>query len=214
MSMIKSLSLLTFLAAFLQISVATFHWDKDTAEDCEERATAGRCFKDSTTFYQCPVTCSKDLRIPDEAYMKQGETDDGEAFWELEVTMTNGKKMSFERYEGYVVLIVVMPLMPGMSQYYYDMLEHIHKVYPFTIEILVFPVRREDHPDVHLHLPETSKITVLPELIREGDKIEANPVLEYVEGVMPTREKFIFTVRTVAILFRQQFCPVGYLLFS
>jgi len=37
--------------------------------------------------------------------------------------------MSFDRFEGYVTLLVVIPLFPGLAQYYYDMMEHIHTVF-------------------------------------------------------------------------------------
>ena len=199
---------LFLLVAFPPPAEATFTWDKDTVANCEERAEGGRCFQDATTFYQCPATCSKEIR--DRGLVKKhGETEEPESFWELEVKVSDGKKMSFERYEGYVTLVVVLPLMPGMAQYYYDMLEHIHKVYPFTIEIIVIPVRREDHPDLQLTVPEKSKILVLPELTRDGDKIESSPVLEYLEGVIAAENNFIYTVSPFmlsSLLFSIIFC--------
>lgn len=201
--MIKVACLSVLVATFLPPCGATFTWDKDTLENCEERKNAGRCFKDTTTFYQCPLTCSEDIQ--DAGFITQGEADDAELFWELELSMPGSKKLTFDRFEGYVTLAVVIPLMPGMAQYYYDMLEHIHKVYPFTIEILVFPIRREDYPDVQLTVPEKTKIIMLPELIREGDKIKTNPVLDYLEGVITTgpqetQESFIYTVRIASPL--------------
>ena len=45
----------------------------------------------------------------------------------------------------------------GVSQWYYEMLEHLHEVYPYTMEILVVPTENKqlkiqpvDHPKVTL----------------------------------------------------------------
>ena len=190
--------LVWLVATFLPSGGATFTWDRDSAEDCEERLEAGRCFNDPTTFYQCPVTCTKEIN--DAGPFKSGETETADLFWDLEVSLSGAKKMSFERFEGYVTLIAVVPLTEGMSQYFYDMLEHIHKVYPFTIEIVVFPVRRPEYPDVRLEVPAGTKITVLPELKKTDDSIETNDVLEYLEGVISPHNKYIYPVSEFSVV--------------
>jgi len=70
----------------------------------------------------------------------------------------------------------------------------------FTLEIVVFPVRREDHPDVQLKIPANSKISVVPELIREGEKIESNEVLGYLERVLHPNRGFAFTDRVTTYI--------------
>ncbi|CAB9526400.1 expressed unknown protein [Seminavis robusta] len=177
----------------------TFQWDKDSLDDCHQREEAGQCTTDSVTFYQCPMTCTKNIKA--EGMRKQGEAEDPEDFFELKTPLANGKMLKFEKFEGYVTTFVVIPLFPGMAQYYFDMMEHLHKVYPFTLEIVVLPIRIDTHPDVKLTIPAKTKITVLPEIKREAGSeslAESNNVLEYLEQVIFPGADFIFTDRVTA----------------
>ena len=180
---------------------ATFQWDHDSLDDCRERYEAGQCTQDDTTFYQCPLACT--VHTQDAGSRTQGETEDPDGMFELSTPLPGGKTLAWDRFEGYVTVAVVIPLLPGMAQYYFDMMEHLHSVYPYTLEIVVFPVRREDHPKVQLKIPDTSKIVVVAELEREGDKIESksNPVLEYLEEVIyPGNAGFVFTDRVTTYM--------------
>jgi hypothetical protein len=187
------LLLLLLVVVLSPLVGGTFQWDKDSLLDCHQREEAGQCTQDGVTFYQCPISCTSKLRFA--GMRTHGEANDPEDFFELSTPLVNGKKLTFDRFEGYVTMIIVIPLVPGMAQYYYDMLEHLHKIYPFTIEMIIFPVRLPGNPQVQLHVLEGSKITVLPELQKEGDKIESNPVLKYLENTIHPSNDSIFTDR-------------------
>ena len=199
----RSRNLLSLLVVLLVILLpphvgGTFQWDKDSRSDCEQREEAGQCIQDTVTFYQCPTSCTSKLKFA--GMRTQGEASDPEDFFELSNPLPNNKKLTFDRFEGYVTMITVIPLLPGMGQYYYDMLEHLHKIYPFTLEMIIFPLRIPDHPNVQLNIMETSKITVVPELTKDGDRIGSNAVLEYLEKVIHPGNNFIFTDRVTTYI--------------
>lgn len=194
---------------------ATFQWDQDTLDDCEARALSGQCTLDDTTFYQCPKTCKKDIESPGDR--TQGEIEDGKEddLFELFTPMPGNKMMEWDRFEGYVTLVAVIPLLPGMAQYYYDMMEHLHTIWPYTLEIVVFPVRLKedpenptDHPPVQLKRPAKSKIVVTKELeVADMNTIESNPILEYIEEAINPGSGFLLPdrVMTYIISFNAKF---------
>ena len=99
-----------------------------------------------------------------------------------------------------MTILVVLPLMPGMASYYYEMMEHIHTTFPFTVEILIFPIRRDDNPNVQLQLKPNSKIIMLPELAKKGENIESNAALEYLEHVIYPDSNSFFTDRVTCYI--------------
>ena len=53
---------------------------------------------------------------------------------------SNNNEMSLEDFEGYVTLFAVVPTnYLGMAMFYYDMLEHIATIYPFTVRFILLP---------------------------------------------------------------------------
>lgn len=108
-----------------------------------------------------------------------------EAFYELQATDVNGKNINFENYEGYVTVIAALPPKQqgeygmtkwaslkhewllsrvnihslGVSQWYYEMLEHLHEVYPYTMEILVVP---SDNKRLKIQTVRDPKVSILP----------------------------------------------------
>lgn len=193
------LGLLTLIST-LQPVHSKFTWDKDTpGVDCEARKEAGQCITDDTTWFMCAETCANTLKSAGNKL--QGEPDDPEEFWEVKTPLSNGKQLSMDRFEGYVTLVLIIPLMPGMAQYYYDMLEHILTVHPYSLEIIVSPIRKESYPDYQLKLPDKkSKIIMLPEIEREGGLINPNPLLKYLEDSITKGKAFAFTDRVTAYI--------------
>ena len=213
--------MLTFAIVLVQLLLAstkttmvsaTFQWDQDTLDDCEARALSGQCTLDDTTFYQCPKTCKKGIESPGDR--TQGEVEDGheDELFELSTPLPGNKMLEWDRFEGYVTLVAVIPLLPGMAQYYYDMMEHLHTIWPYTLEIVVFPVRLkedpENHPPVQLKIPDKSKIVVTKELkVADMNTIESNPILEYIEEAINPGSGFLLTdrVTTYIISFNAKF---------
>lgn len=47
--------------------------------------------------------------------------------------------MSMEDNEGYITLYAILPIRPGMAQYYYDAIEHVAQVYRYTLVAMILP---------------------------------------------------------------------------
>jgi hypothetical protein len=47
--------------------------------------------------------------------------------------------LPMEDNEGYITLYAILPLWPGMAQYYYDAIEHVAHVYRYTLVALILP---------------------------------------------------------------------------
>jgi hypothetical protein len=119
-------------------AAATFQFDKDTNDDCSNITNS--CTTNPTTYFACPITCSKRLELV--GYM--GQANEPDDFYALSVTTSQGKIVPLENYEGYVVLYAVVPLLKdsGMAQYYYELLEHVQStIFKYTIEIVLLPVQ-------------------------------------------------------------------------
>eukprot|EP00531_Pseudo-nitzschia_arenysensis_P013656 CAMPEP_0116117472 /NCGR_PEP_ID=MMETSP0329-20121206/1592_1 /TAXON_ID=697910 /ORGANISM="Pseudo-nitzschia arenysensis, Strain B593" /LENGTH=199 /DNA_ID=CAMNT_0003611041 /DNA_START=269 /DNA_END=868 /DNA_ORIENTATION=- len=76
------------------------------------------------------------------------ERGDPEQFYELSVNKVpvganakynKGTNMSLEDNEGYVTMYAVLPMLPGMAEYYYHAIEHIAHVYKYTLVAMIMP---------------------------------------------------------------------------
>jgi hypothetical protein len=124
--------------------VHAFQYKKDTLDDCSDR-DKWECQTSPTLWFQCPTTCSQRLEV--EGGMAELR-EDPQAFFQLTAAQANGKELSLEDYEGYVTVFAVIPATyPGMAKFYYDMLEHIASVYPFTVQFIVLPWQSKDDPE-------------------------------------------------------------------
>lgn len=74
--------------------------------------------------------------------------DDPEALYQMTVTTSKGQQLSLEDHEGYVTIFAVVPTQyAGMAKFYYDMLEHIGSIYPFTVQFLFLPWQSSDNKE-------------------------------------------------------------------
>ncbi len=133
------------LIAFAMLLLLTkshgFQYNKDTLVDCSDR-TERDCQTSNTIWFQCPVSCSEKFHV--EGSMAEIHQDP-EIFFQMEVTPAADSDLSLEDFEGYVTIYAVIPThFPGMAKFYYDMLEHIASVYPFTVQFLVLPWQSQD----------------------------------------------------------------------
>mmetsp|Transcript_23043 Transcript_23043/g.54688 ORF Transcript_23043/g.54688 Transcript_23043/m.54688 type:complete len:294 (+) Transcript_23043:127-1008(+) len=115
------------------VSAFEFQHDDDP-ETCQRRVQ--QCMKDSKTWYECPITCSQ--KFEREGSMAE-ERDDPEQFFNFHIVTSKGSTYSIESNEGYITLFAVLPMMSGVSQYYYDVIEHIRGVYKYTLVSMVYP---------------------------------------------------------------------------
>ncbi|KAL3773907.1 hypothetical protein HJC23_010360 [Cyclotella cryptica] len=90
----------------------------------------------------CPESCHKHTVRPPET---RHVPDDHEEFFEMSAKDASGKVLSLENFEGYVTVVVNGARVCDYSEVFYATLEHMHTLYPFTLEILAFPF---DHPNI------------------------------------------------------------------
>eukprot|EP00980_Cylindrotheca_fusiformis_P002912 scaffold675_cov103-Cylindrotheca_fusiformis.AAC.23 len=128
-----TIALLIFAIILLVSPTEGFHFKQDTG-NCSDITEEKDCIQDKNVFFDCPHTCSTLLQMPGSI----GRMEDS-AFFDQSVTrQDNGKRLSLEDFEGYVTLYAILPLVPN-AQYYYEMLEHVHEIFPYTVEILAMP---------------------------------------------------------------------------
>jgi hypothetical protein len=151
------LTALLWLSSSVASSVAST-FDKDNRDDCQ--TIMDKCTTDKDIWAECPHSCALSL----EQLGSMNESTDPEGFFELEFTTHQGKTFDLKDYEGYVTMFAVVPLMHGMSQHFYDILDHVQNVYPYTIQTIVMPFFMKDAAnDVHIVPNPESKVALLEE---------------------------------------------------
>lgn len=90
---------------------------------------------------------------------------DPESFYQLEFTTHEGKTFDLEDSQGYVTLFATVPLLPGMSQYYYELIHHVQTIFPYTLETIVLPLHagEDKNNGVHITPHAKSKVVLLKE---------------------------------------------------
>jgi hypothetical protein len=165
-----------------------FQYQQDTYEHCEEEVAA--CTKSPTFWYQCPITCSKALALEVSIFeVKEGDPED---LYRLQVTKhehDGTSKLELEDFEGYVTMYAVLPLLPGMAQFYYELLEHVQGIYKYTVQTLVEPHKvvpdvvvddstnsNDDDDDMSILEPLPNAKTIL---LQPSQNNEASDLLQY-----------------------------------
>ena len=159
-------------ALFCLFSLATaYDWDKDTIGNCEDYLDT--CQSDPSTYYQCPIACAEHLgndRLVRGKSPLPGGFD--RQFWNNE----HHEMVRFDRFRGSVTLVAVLPLLPGMAQFYVDLLHQVKKDNP-TIECVVLPFTQD--PDVSIQMPPNSPCLLLETFTHES--LAQCPIVKYFE---------------------------------
>mmetsp|Transcript_30660 Transcript_30660/g.45383 ORF Transcript_30660/g.45383 Transcript_30660/m.45383 type:complete len:233 (+) Transcript_30660:202-900(+) len=208
--------LVLFLALLITSASASYQakFDEDTGENCDTKVD--NCYSDDETFHECSATCRRHMQANlvkrTEFY---GKSTDPDSFYDLEA---NAKKehstLSFERFEGYIVVLAVIPLIPGVAKFYFDLLDHLHEIYPITVEVVVLPVSQFPKPmgpgDSKFSRNVDSKITELWGWIPS----ETNPIIKFLgEGASMNNEDFkvdavtVFTISADALYVQASIFP-------
>lgn len=178
--------------------VSAFEFDHDADADlCEKEIDndLGVCTSNSTMWFSCPISCA------DALYGGRGtmaeERGDPEQLYELKVKKIpvavnaeydKGTDMSLEDNEGYITMYAVLPMLPGMAEYYYKAIEHIAHVYKYTLVAMILPyydTASEQDGSVSLSILETildSRSTEMKSILLTGYDVEQKPeneVLKY-----------------------------------
>lgn len=143
--------LLVTIGAILQqqaLLVSGFEFDHDVdANLCEKEISEDLkvCTSNSTMWFSCPILCANALH-GGRGTMAE-ERNDPEQFYELHVEQIlvgasdnyQRKGRSLEDNEGYITIYAVLPMLPGMAEYYYHAIEHIAQVYKYTVVAMILP---------------------------------------------------------------------------
>lgn len=114
-------------------SPPAFRFDHDTGgDDCVTNLED--CATDNIFIYKCPIACAKNLQ-PRVSRTTGQETNPDDEFYSLSFPDINSNQVDLVDMEGYVVLVAAVPNLPGVARFYYDMMDHVHDVYPYTIEL-------------------------------------------------------------------------------
>eukprot|EP00536_Pseudo-nitzschia_multiseries_P009031 jgi/Psemu1/241747/estExt_Genewise1.C_2440050 len=90
-------------------------------------------------WFSCPISCATVL-FGSRGTMAE-ERNDPKQFYDFRAKRaTAASDMSLEENEGYITLFAVLPIRPGMTQYYYNAIEHIANVYKYTVVAMILPV--------------------------------------------------------------------------
>ena len=124
-------------------------FDKDNRDDCSSLIQYCQSDLYGHIFVQCAKTCTEYLQHPNTNMI--GTVQDEDAFYNLPrlrlsgniqyLSLPNaGNKLSTERFEGSVTVVALVPLLPGMAAYYYELFVHAHAHFQPHLEVVVIPI--------------------------------------------------------------------------
>lgn len=106
--------------------------------------------------------------------------DNPDALYDVGTLRTyQGKRVDADRFEGFVTVVAIVPLLPGMAVYYYEMLEHLHKVFAPKVEFVVMPIDHE--VGIHIKLRSDAKVVVL----EEESAVDTHPWVKHLTSIKP-----------------------------
>jgi len=166
---------------------SAFQWDVDTGKDDEcssPESIADKCRTDAKFHYVCSQTCTAQFNTKG-VLASASDPDD---WYDVTLQKADGKTIQMEDVEGYVVMLVVLPMYPGMTPYWFKMLNHIQDVFPYTLETFVLPARKENvenPPDMRKQMLDTADTKSKLILLQETADTKANPALQYILSLKP-----------------------------
>ena len=96
---------------------------------------------------------------------------DPEEFFELQVTKANGDSPTLEDMEGYVTIFAVLPLLPGLATFYYELFEHVQAIFPYTVETLVLRYNVDGNDSATIQLQHSNPKTILLQATSENTEV-------------------------------------------
>jgi len=110
----------------------------------------------------------------------KGTVEHPERLWEGTLRTRQGKRIDADRFEGYVTVLSILPLLPGMAIYYYEMMETLHGQFTPNVEFVVLPI---DHGEgIHIR-PRSKNPKVV--ILEEETAIATHPWVKHLWAVQP-----------------------------
>lgn len=161
-------------------------FDTNIRDDC--RSLLEYCQSDvyGHVYLQCPGLCTE---ILEQEGFKGTAHENPDALYEVGSLRTYQPSgghgaVDSDRFEGYVLVLAVVPLLPGMAVYYYEMMEHLHGVFEPKVEFVLLPIDIEQ--DIHLKTrdKENGKVIVLDEE-SAYTVTETHPWMKHLSSIRP-----------------------------
>jgi len=134
-------------------------FDTDIRDDCRDLLEYCQSHVFGHVYLQCPGLCTKFLG---EEGMIGTAHDYPDALYEVgplptyDSSSNNNNNyhgtgtVDADRFEGFVLVFAIVPLLPGMATYYRNMMEHLHGVFDPEAEFVILPMDLELLEKIHL----------------------------------------------------------------
>lgn len=161
-------------------------FDTNIRDDCRDLLTYCQSDMFGHVYLQCPDLCTKYLQ---EEGFKGTAHDDPDALYEagkLRLFQHSGGRgtVDSDRFEGYVLVFAVVPLLPGMAIYYYEMMAHLHRVFNPKAEFVLLPIDLGHEIHLKIREKENGKVVVLAE--EDADTVEeTHPWVKHLTSIKP-----------------------------
>jgi glutathione peroxidase-family protein len=138
-------------------------------EVCDELVEQGKCASDKELMMKyCEHSCVKWSKGISKVEIERVPESDA-IFFDFKANTASGKKLNFERFEGYWTMVVNVALTCSEKldmEKGLEIFEEIHETWPYIVEVIVFPFR---HPRVDYEKSDCNKD--MAAMKKEGMKI-------------------------------------------
>ena len=161
-------------------------FDTDIRDDCRDLLEHCQSGMFGHVYLQCPGLCTKFLE--QEGFVGTAH-DDPDALYEagtLRTFQNNGGRrvVDSDRFEGYVLVFAVVPLLPGMAVYYYELMAHLHSVFTPKAEFVLLPIDLGHEIHLKIREKENGKVVVFDE--EPADTVtETHPWVKHLSSIKP-----------------------------
>lgn len=180
-SLLLTFSLLLYVHAAEEDRGKVAPFDTDIRKDCVAMQSHCQSQFFGHIWLQCPKTCAAMLEIP--GMTGKSPKGDEELWWETTETVRTfaGKRISTDRWDGYVAVVATVPMLPGMAVYYYEMMETLHKQYKRQVEFIMIPI--DVGETIHVKQRQNPGVVVLEE--ESPMAVLQHPFVEYLTSIKP-----------------------------
>lgn len=156
-------------------------FDTDIKDDCIHHLHLCQSDLFPHIFLQCPKSCAAML---ESSGMIGNAPSDDELWWEAtgSVRTFQGKRISTDRWDGSVAILAIVPMHAGMAVYYYEMMEHLHKVFSPHVETVLLPI--DVGEGNHIKIRQKPGVIVLEE--ESPNRLLKHPLVKYLTNIKPT----------------------------
>ena len=152
-------------------------FDTDIRDDCRSLLEHCQSAMFPHIYLQCPALCTKYLTQEGSKGVVAPHTE--EALWEGTFRTLSGQRIHAERFEGSVMVIAPLPLLPGMAKYYYEMMEALHEKFFPKVECIIIPI--DVGEGIHLSPRPSSQVVIF----EEESSLLSHPWVQHLHSVIP-----------------------------